>query len=55
MDYSGTMGSSPPEGLAAMSTLIILATTLVIIPVAAVKYGTDSRDLVRRDPRSLIA
>jgi hypothetical protein len=38
-----------------MSTLIFLTVALGIIPAAAIKYGADSRDLMRRDPRSLVA
>jgi len=38
-----------------MSSIIFLVLTLGIIPAAAVKFGVDSRDLARRDPRSLVA
>jgi hypothetical protein len=38
-----------------MSSIIILATVMGVIPAAAAKFGTDSRDLARRDPRSLVA
>jgi hypothetical protein len=38
-----------------MSSIIILATVMGVIPAAAVKFGTDSRDLARRDLRSLVA
>jgi len=40
---------------AAMNSIIILTVALGIIPAAAAKFGTDSRDLVGRDPRSLVA
>jgi hypothetical protein len=38
-----------------MHAIFILTVVLGIIPAAAVKFGADSRDLLRRDPRSLVA
>jgi len=37
-----------------MTTIIVVATVFAIVPAAAVRYGVDSRDLVHRDPRSLL-
>jgi hypothetical protein len=38
-----------------MSTIFIVAVVLGVIPAAAVRFGADSRDLARRDLRSLVA
>jgi hypothetical protein len=38
-----------------MSTLAFLVVILALIPAAAVRFGADSRNLVRSDPRSLLS
>jgi hypothetical protein len=38
-----------------MSSIIFLTVVLAVIPAAAVRFGADSRNLLHRDPRSLVS
>ena len=37
-----------------MTTIAFLIAVFAVIPAAAVRFGADSRDLLRSDPRSLL-
>jgi hypothetical protein len=38
-----------------MSTIIFVSVVLAVIPAAAMRFGADSRNLLRSDPRSLLS
>ncbi len=38
-----------------MSTIIFLSVAFALIPAAAMRFGADSRNLLRSDPRSLLS
>jgi hypothetical protein len=38
-----------------MTTIIFLIVTFAAIPAAAMRFGADSRNLLRSDPRSLVS
>lgn len=38
-----------------MATILILTVVLAIIPAASLRFGIDSRDMRRSEPRSLLS
>jgi hypothetical protein len=38
-----------------MTAIVALLTVLALIPAASVRFGADTRDLVRRSQRSLLS